>query len=309
MVICAAADTHYPRRSATWAAALAEDMCHSGADVLVLAGDVSVGGAENYAQFLGLFQGFGGPKLFVPGNHDLWSVSRRPDTRARYDRSLRRIVRAHGFHYLPGAPRCVGNVGFVGTAGWYDYSFRQTVPPVPGLRVRGLKVSPGRLTVKLPRLGDEARGWEELTEEDYAGKALMWEEDERLRSLVWYDGVHVDWRESDAATVARMAQDITLDATELAGNATILVGVSHFLPFAEFLAAEPPAQDVGAAFCRAYLGSPVLGAAFLANPGFRLVLCGHLHAQKVISVGEVVAANCSVGDPDTGPLLLTLPEA
>jgi len=307
MRICAAADVHYPGEDPAWASRLAAQMCASGADVLVLAGDTAVGEEQHYRTFLGLFEGFAGPKFFVPGNHDLWSVSRRPDTPRRYTRSLRSIAEGHGFHYLPGAPVAVGKTGFVGSAGWYDYGFRQVQSPRPGLRVMPFRVAGGRGVIELPALTPD-RGvlWHELTDDHYAHKALAWKEDERLQNVVWNDAVHVDWGEADDAVARRMAADIATDAAKL-GEAARLVGVCHFLPFAELLGSEP-SEDVANAFCRAYLGSPLLGEALQSDPRFRLVLCGHAHKQQVVPVGELVVANCSVGDRKAGPLLLTLPE-
>jgi predicted phosphohydrolase len=107
-----------------------------GPDVLVLAGDISTG--ARYHKLLRLFDDFPGPRLFVPGNHDLWSRSRQPDTPRRYRRALRNIAEESDFHYLPGDPICVDGVGFAGTVGWYDYSFRQVERPHSGASVTPL---------------------------------------------------------------------------------------------------------------------------------------------------------------------------
>lgn len=307
MLICAAADIHYPREGYEWSAALAHTMCASGADVIVLAGDIATGAHRGYGKMLGLFGEFEGPKLFVPGNHDLWSNVQHPDTRRRYRAALRRIVEDNGFHYLPGAPRVVGDTGFVGVAGWYDYRFRQTEPPQPGVRVTPLRAARGEMATALYPIGGRARlPWSALTDEDYAGKALVWEDGEGPRSLVWNDGIYTDWHASDRAVTRQQAQEIMRDAAAVPLHVPRLVGVCHFVPFADLLG--PPSNDVGLAYCRAYMGSPLLGKAFSADPRFRLVLCGHAHEQRVLHKDDMVVANCSVGDRNAGPLLLTLPD-
>lgn len=307
MKICAAADIHYPREGHEWSAALAQTMCASGADAMVLVGDIATGAHKGYSKLLGLFADFAGPRLFVPGNHDLWSTAKRPDTRRRYRTALRRIVEDSGFHYLPGAPMVVGDVGFVGAAGWYDYRFRQTVSPRPDLRVTPLRAARGEMATALYPISGRARiPWSELTDEDYAGKALVWEDGEGPRSLVWNDGIYTDWHESDRGVARRQAEEIARDAASLPAHVRRLVGVCHFVPFEDLLG--PPSHDVAAAYGRAFMGSPLLGEAFCADRRFRLVLCGHAHEQKVLGGDRMVIANCSVGDRNAGPLLVTLPE-
>ena len=307
MLICAAADIHYPREGRDWYQALAGSMCDSGAEVLVLAGDIAVGEQQQYGKFLDLFADFGGPKLFVPGNHDLWSLSRHPDTPRRYDRALRSIAGAAGFHYLPGAPLQLGDVGFVGGAGWYDYSFRQVEAPAADLRLASFHAGRGGAGAGIAALGTGgAKAWEELTDDDYARKALAWRGGGATRNVVWNDAMYINWGEADAGVVARMAADIVRDAAAMP-QARALVGVCHFLPFAELLDPEPT-DDVGSAYCRAYLGSALLGEAFLSDPRFRLVLCGHSHRQRVLETGHLAVANCSVGERSGGPLLFTLPD-
>jgi 3',5'-cyclic AMP phosphodiesterase CpdA len=305
--ICAAADIHYPRTDPSRCAALAEAMCESDADVLVLAGDLSTGPEKHYRQLLRLFRGFEGPRLLVPGNHDLWSIARRPDTQRRYCRTLRNIAESNGFHYLPGNPFVFRDVGFVGSIGWYDYSLRQTQSPVPGVRVTPLHA---RRTPHGPELdADFARRnvpWEELTEADYAGQALMWSQESVWKQLVWNDSLYVAWGDTDPATTQRLARELARDIEAVQARVDYWVGVTHCVPFAE-LAGEP-SVDVEGAFVRAFLGSPVFGRTFVAHPKCRLVIFGHRHEQQVLSVGDVVAANCSVGDGTSGPLLLTVGE-
>ena len=65
------------------------------------------------------------PKLFVPGNHDIWVIRYPNVTSEQKYRAIAEICRECGFHSLGAAPFVENGVGFCGTIGWYDYSFRQ----------------------------------------------------------------------------------------------------------------------------------------------------------------------------------------
>jgi predicted phosphohydrolase len=122
--ILLAADLHYGpgRPNAEAVERLAEAVCRARADVLVLAGDIVRGPVDALPDCLALFEGFGGRKLFVPGNHELWTLE--GDSEERYERVLPALAREAGFHMLDGAPVRIGDVGIVGNIGWYDYSLQ-----------------------------------------------------------------------------------------------------------------------------------------------------------------------------------------
>ncbi len=123
-LVLATADLHYRAYAqgdaSTWR--LADAVCDSGADVLIIAGDIADQNTERLRACLDLFYGFGGLKLLVPGNHDVWAG--KESSRERYLKFLPRAASAAGFHMLDAAPVTAGAVGFVGNMGWYDYSFR-----------------------------------------------------------------------------------------------------------------------------------------------------------------------------------------
>lgn len=99
------------------------------ADVLILAGDIFHFKQQFLIDCLKLFDTFGGDKLFVAGNHDLWTNS--SDSLVLYEKILPKIVNQSGFHYLDQKPFIKGKVGFVGSVGWYDYSFKDSSLPIP----------------------------------------------------------------------------------------------------------------------------------------------------------------------------------
>ncbi|MBP8953628.1 MAG: metallophosphoesterase [Armatimonadetes bacterium] len=308
MRICAAADIHYPRFGTEWARALARGICEAEPDVVILAGDVSAGPDYRYRQFLGMFETCGCPKLFVPGNHDLWSDAEEPDTPWRYSEGLRKLVEDCDFHYLPGDPLALGDVGFAGTIGWWDYAYRQIEPPYDGLRVIPLAARVEEEATKLVTIpGRILVPWEELTETDYDGKALVWQDrDGAQQSIIWNDVVHVDWGMPDADVARRCADELAADLASLGPDVSTILGVTHFVPFADLLTGHQ--SDVQAAYCRAFMGSPLLGETLERDPRTRLVICGHQHRQHVTQRGEMVLADCGVARNNDGPLLLTLPE-
>ncbi len=108
---------------------LAKKIIKTKADVLLLVGDTFAFNQELLIECLRLFNGFTGDKLFVAGNHDLWT--RGTDSLKIYDKILPRITKQYGFHYLDQKPFIKGKVGFVGSIGWYDYSFKDKSKPIP----------------------------------------------------------------------------------------------------------------------------------------------------------------------------------
>lgn len=107
---------------------LVEEIERLSPDALVLAGDIA-NTLSGWDVALEAFRRVGIMKFVVPGNHDIWIESKRALKRAqdstwKYDVALPASAGRHGFHYLPQHPVLVGDVWFVGSLGWYDYSFR-----------------------------------------------------------------------------------------------------------------------------------------------------------------------------------------
>jgi 3',5'-cyclic AMP phosphodiesterase CpdA len=106
---------------------LAEHIGTLEADALLLGGDLATG-PQKLVELLQLFQSFPGARLAVPGNHDIWLAPGAPgDSWAVHEELLPRIFERFGFHALHISPRRVGDVAFVGSMGWYDYSFRDDI--------------------------------------------------------------------------------------------------------------------------------------------------------------------------------------
>lgn len=273
MRVLATADLHYEfPEYRERVEALAAEMCRAGGDVLALAGDTFAHDISLLERCLRLFEPFRGERLLVAGNHDLWT--RQGDSFALYDRVIPHAARACGFHDLDSGPRVLGDVAFVGTVGWYDYSFRDESIGVP-LRFYECKVAPG-YALRDPGfaglLGDMA---------DIAPAGL------RANSR-WMDGAMIRWSLTDAAFNQLTLERLAAQLAAVEAQARTIVAITHHIPFPEMLARK---RDPTWAFGNAFMGSLGLGQALLRCPKVRHAVCGHSHSRDRREVGAVRAVN------------------
>src|SRR5258708_5439049 len=107
------ADLHYNHaRSKPLAEAIIDQMNDAGGDVLVGVGDTATADGDALERCLALFR-FPGPKLFVAGNHELWTNG--PDSHDLFSNELPRRVKALGWHWLEGDRFIAGDIGIVGS--------------------------------------------------------------------------------------------------------------------------------------------------------------------------------------------------
>ena len=97
-------------------------------DVFVCCGDVAAE-EKQFGMTLMALERVACPKLFVPGNHDVWVqkaawVERGITSQQKYYQLLPALCRAAGVHPLWLEPYVLGDVAFCGSLGWYDYSLR-----------------------------------------------------------------------------------------------------------------------------------------------------------------------------------------
>jgi putative phosphoesterase len=124
--------------------ALVEAISSHSIDVLVLAGDISHKLAD-VEWVLGRFGELPCRRLFVAGNHDIWIVREgREDVHNSWDKleRLGAVARAAGFVFLEDENAVAGDLTFVGSMGWYDYTYANP----------GLGLSPADYTKK--KFGD-----------------------------------------------------------------------------------------------------------------------------------------------------------
>jgi hypothetical protein len=210
------------------------------------------------------------PKLFVPGNHDVWVqkaawVERGITSQQKYYQLLPALCRAAGVHPLWLEPYVLDEVAFCGSLGWYDYSLRN---------------------VDLDAL---------ITVHDYRRKIFQ--------NRVWNDGRFVHWlaaetsegtrpRLSDEAITAHMVQALAEQLQAVEPHVQHIVGVTHMLPFRSMMQYQHEAR---ADYFGAFMGSILLGEVWQSCPKVTLVLAGHTHRQLTVQVGRVTALTSPVG--------------
>jgi predicted phosphohydrolase len=275
MRLLVTADLHYNHaRSREGADALIDEInAVNDIDALLVVGDVGVADGDSIEACLSRFT-FAGPRLFVPGNHELWS--KRPDVNL-LDDELPRRVRSLDWHWLPDEPFVNGTVGVVGSIGWYDYAFAEPSLEIPHAFYEA-KVSPGAvLHTNVPA---------HLVDAAHACPAVA-------RDVIarWNDGKFVALGMSDDALVRRECGRLA-DQLELLRGLSGVVVATHTVPFAELL----PDRHTGQwDFARAYLGSPRLGQTIQRFGNVSHVVCGHSHFPREADLGPIHAVNVGAG--------------
>ena len=263
MKIVATADLHYGYgpRSDRGVEDIARRMNASGADVLLLVGDIAEFSDERLAACLALFHDFPGEKLMVPGNHDLWRKGEE-DTWQLYTERIPRIAAEHGFQCLDDCPAMIGDVGFVGNVGWYDYAFRSAHLDIP----------------------------------------IEWYEQKLFPNVArWNDGHFVRWGMDDREVVRLLVERLQSHIEAIYGQCRKLLCAVHHLAFEALipvredfdgLIARLPLRRMRAlSFTRAYLGSPAFGELMGRYEKIETYLCGHSHIAKDKRIGHIRCIN------------------
>jgi putative phosphoesterase len=162
-------------------------------DVFVIAGDIS-DRIKVLSDSLSLLKVDSCTNLYVAGNHDIWfEEGESPTSLEKYSKYIGQICKKQGFHHLPDGPYTIEDFAFVGSIGWYDYSFRR------------------------PEL--------EIPMKNY--------EQKEYRGAVWYDLFKVDWNYRDLEATSLFNQKLEYDLSTLPDEVEHVVYVSHHLPFCE----------------------------------------------------------------------------
>ncbi|MCD6304005.1 MAG: metallophosphoesterase [Planctomycetes bacterium] len=275
MRILVTADLHYDiARCQAPARRLAERICAMGGDALVLVGDCASARLEPLGRCLELFEGFGGLKLMVAGNHCLWC---RPGENSldRWRYVLPAVAEEYGFRLLDHGPVVLGDTALVGSVGWYDYSFRDESLGIPEAFYRA-KLSPGAAA----RLG----GYEDLLA---AHRDELTDEHMNITAR-WMDGWRVRLGISDEQFVRLLARRLAGHLREVSRRARRVVAFVHHLPFRQLV---PSGRPAGFAFAAAYMGAAALGEALLGCEKLTHVYCGHSHWPAEVRLGRLAAVN------------------
>ena len=286
MRLLVTADLHYNHRvSRPLADELIDRMNADAAagDAVLVVGDTAAADGDELEQCLARFAG-GGPRLFLAGNHELWTHG--PDSHALFAADLPRRVRAAGWHWLEEDPVVLPGTGVAvaGTVGWYDYQFALPQLGIPR-RFYEHKVSPAAAD----RFTQYAHLLDRTDDISEAGKEV---------AARWNDGRYVHLHRSDEQFLAERLAALDRDLSALGGRpgvSSVVVGVHH-VPFAELMPPKPPPAAVtGRAFAGAFLGSPAIGQMLLRHPKVARVFCGHSHLPAEATIGHVRAVNVGSG--------------
>jgi len=281
MKVAVTADIHYG--TLTDGEKLSEyitDLNRKGIAYLIIAGDLATRGAthDEFAEALSILQNFSGKVLFVPGNHDIWT--RTVDSFTLYKKVIPQLLKEIDFHFLDGNPLVIGDTGFVGSIGWYDYSFRE----VP----REFEKYFSNFLFKFGKNG-YIKKWSQIGNDEYMGKVCMVSEDGvKWKKSVWQDKRYIKWDYNDLEFLDYCLLQLRRDIDKLKDSVKEIIVITHHLPFFEFV---PDLRDPIWAFNRVYLGSRKIGDLFFQYPKIKLVLFGHSHHNRTIQLGRILGRN------------------
>jgi predicted phosphodiesterase len=275
MRLLVTSDIHYNHgRSTASADELIARINRAGGDVLLVVGDTASGDGDALERCLSRFT-FGGARLFVAGNHELWTHG--ADSHQVYTEQLPRRVRHLGWHWLEGSPFLVDGVAVVGSIGWYDYSLAQRELGIPR-RFYEHKVSPGAAA----HLSEFAHLLS--VRDDIAPQAM---------AIVarWNDGRFVKLHRPDEQFLSERLVQLESDLEKVRSAEQVVAGIHH-LPFAQLL---PPPHSAQWDFAKAYLGSARIGELLLRYSNVTHAFCGHSHFAAERKIGTLRAINPGCG--------------
>jgi len=164
-------------------------------DVFIICGDISPS-AMTLSWTLSAFQDPDSKRknLFVAGNHDIW-LSSKSKTVTSHDKYslITALCNEHGFHHLGDSPFILRQVGFCGTIGWYDYSYKNDKYPI--------------------------------SESAYMRKTLA--------GNVWNDVNYAKWNDFDIQMAKRFEKELQDQINSIKDNISRIVVATHHIPFSE----------------------------------------------------------------------------
>lgn len=273
MRLLVTADLHFNHgRSRELAQQAIDDLNRTPADVLLVVGDTATADEGQLEAALSQIR-FEGPRLFLCGNHELWT--RRDDSYDLFKNELPARIAALGWHWLEDHPFIQGDVAVIGSVGWYDYSYAPVGLPVPR-RFYEAKISPGAAS--------HLSAFKHLIDDDVTPDAL---------EIVarWNDGKMVKLGRSDQAFLDECLSSLGRSLDRVPANCRVVAGVHH-VPFEQLL---PPRNSPTWDIARAYLGSARIGQLLQADPRVTHLFCGHSHFELEAQIGGLHAINIGSG--------------
>lgn len=174
---------------------LADAARHADLDVFVICGDISPD-IMSLSRTLSEFNHIGAncKKLFVAGNHDIWLVGLNKNITSHDKYTLiTAICKENGFHHLGDSPFVLGDMGFCGTIGWYDYSYKRDKYSIP--------------------------------ERSYMRKTFA--------GSVWNDVNYARWDTSDPEVAKRFEKELQEQIDSIKDQVLRIIIATHHVPFRE----------------------------------------------------------------------------
>lgn len=270
MLFYVASDLHYGHNPVGDRAveALARHVVDSPVDALLLGGDIAKN-RDSTEACLALFEGFSGARLAVPGNHDIWMPGweRAGTSWDIHNHFLPGVFRERGFHPLHLEPLEVDEVTFVGSMGWYDYSFR-----------------------------DEEIG---IPLSCYRKKTPPW-----ARHAIWSDARFASFPQTDEALTRKLVGLLGGQLQE--ARSDTVVALVHHVVTKKLLVHPRERVPKKWRFANAFLGSERLGDVLAGDPRVEQIFCGHIHLPMHAVKGGARCTTVG-GDYKKKQLLLATP--
>lgn len=245
-----------------------------GFNFLLIAGDLVSRGANHsdFRKALDILSSFSGYVLLTFGNHDLWTV--KGSSLSIY-RNLPKNLGISNVHILDGNPFLCGRVAFVGSVGWYDYSFRKVPPSFESL------FSP--YVFEFKNNGNvELLKWKEIKLHHYKDKTCVVSKDgKHWKKTVWQDKYYIHWDLTDVEFLDLTINTLVKDIERVYSQVDEIIVLTHHLPFADFV---PDIPDPSWSFHRAYLGSVKLGEVLKRYDKISHIFFGHSHPQEMLEM-------------------------
>jgi hypothetical protein len=247
-----------------------------GLDVLIIPGDAA-GSVNSLIDFFNRCGDLPIPhKIYLPGNHDVWTGGKIPDgSWVKYRKVLPEICNELNWTYLPRNPLVIEGTAIFGSMGWYDYSTANSM-------------------------------WDGMfSEEEYMLKV-------NPNNAKWMDVEYAHFNMSDREVAGELLREAEEDLVQLGfsageGNGEFrlddegiktVVFVSHLVPYMDFINfRNDPSWD----FFGAYIGNINIGKFLDRLPRNlrRLAFFGHTHFPGAKVVESGVEGYCvPLGYPD-----------
>ncbi len=246
-------DLHYGhrRKADEVTRQLARYVCENPVDAFLLGGDIGAN-PQAIRDCLLLFKDFPGKKLVVPGNHDVWLDKgwNTQDSLELHDSILTDVFDECDFHPLHMAPLTVNGLAFVGSMGWYDYSFRDDIG---------------------------------IPFECYETKTPPWSP-----MPIWSDARFARFPMNDVDLTHLLNERMQRQLSDVSSAEQVVAMVHHVVD--KSLLIHPRTRvPTQWRYANAFLGSNCHGEALTQDPRVQQIFSGHIHMERYSPLGSVAS--------------------